>query len=75
MSSNYVMTRGASQGQIFDALNMRNDPNLSNSTKRDLNFIVHSADPNPHKNGYNRFADPNKKYDPNAAKVIEKASK
>jgi hypothetical protein len=66
-------TGGASIPQIGEAAVLRNQ--VSYPLKKDLNQIVHSADPNPHKKGTNPYADKETKDDPKAEAALEKARK
>lgn len=64
---------GASALQKGRAVELRTERRLDSSMRRDLNWIVHSSDPDPHKRGHNPFADPTKTYDRKAQKVIAAA--
>ncbi len=43
------------------------------STYKELSFINHSGDANPHKHGHNPYADNTNSYDPKAQVVIDAA--
>lgn len=72
---------GASVQQKGEAAQMRTYINegikgrMNACLFKDLSFIVHSGDSNPHgsKSGFNRFADPTAKYSPEAEQRLEAA--
>jgi hypothetical protein len=73
------MDGGASAQQKGDAAQMRTYINEGIKGKmnaclfKDLSFIVHSGDRNPHLSAFNRFADPTNEYDPSAEPRLEAA--
>jgi len=67
----YSQGGGASTNQKGRAAELRTY--TKGKERQQLNHIVHSGDVNPHKHGYNPFADKNNKYDKKAAKVIKAA--
>ena len=70
---------GATNKQKGDAASMRTYVNENIKGKmneclfKDLSFIVHSGDRNPHHSGFNKYADPTETYDPAAHSRIQTA--
>ena len=65
------MCAPANKEQKGSAAELRTHVNRNHS--KNLSFIVHSGDKNPHKHGHNAFADPKNEYDPKAEEVIKQA--
>ena len=57
--------------QVGQAAELRHG-DLSAEDRRTCGLIIHSGDKDPHKHGYNRFADPSKSYDPKAEAELQK---
>ena len=73
------MDGGASAQQKGEAAAMRTYINegikgrMNACLFKDLSFIVHSGDRNPHAKEFNRFADPTNEYDPQAVQRLQAA--
>lgn len=70
--SGFVQTGGASPTQKGEAAGLRTY--VDKKTSKELSDIVHSGDRNPHKHGYNKYADPTNSYDEEAQTVIDAAA-
>jgi len=67
----------ASAQQIGNAVEIRRDEKrqLSKEDRHVLNQVIHSGDVNPHRKGFNPFADPTFSYDPNVQKELDRITR
>jgi hypothetical protein len=67
----YIPGNQLSSTQAAEAAKIRFDGRISKEDRAALGKMIHSADSDPHKHGYNPYADPTKTYDPVAQKDLD----